>query len=103
MCLACGKTTELAGWLRVVRADRAVCPHTAGSVRTSSHNWNNRIELTIPYVDAAFIADQFNRYRKQQKVYLNRNLTNTTNSFKTPPGGALRPGLTARERGSRAC
>ena len=28
--------------------------------------------LIIPYVDATFVADQFNRYRKSQRVFLNR-------------------------------
>ena len=42
------------------------------------------LPLVIPYVDAVFVADQFNRYRKQQRVYLNRNLTNSANTFTTP-------------------
>ena len=42
------------------------------------------LPLVIPYVDAVFVADQFNRYRKQQRVYLNRNLVNHANTFSTP-------------------
>jgi hypothetical protein len=35
-------------------------------------------QLVVPYVDAAYVADQFNRYRKSQKVY-----TQTGASFPT--------------------
>ena len=55
-----------------------------------------RIALSIPYIDAAFVADQFNRYRKQQKVYLNRNLINHTNTFR--PGVDARGGAHTRRK-----
>jgi hypothetical protein len=55
--------------------------------------------LTIPYVDAAFVADQFNRYRRQHRVFLNRPLTNGVNTFEgaNPAGEAAENG--ARGRG----
>ena len=64
--LECGQRTELDG------------------LRQGANRRDLWIPLVIPYVDAVFVADQFNRYRKQQNVYLNRNLTNHNNTFQPP-------------------
>lgn len=42
------------------------------------------LTLVIPYVDATYVAAQVNRYCRQQRVYLNRNLVNHSNTFMTP-------------------
>jgi hypothetical protein len=34
----------------------------------SARDQSNHSKLVIPYVDAAYVADQFNRYRKQHRV-----------------------------------
>ena len=65
ICIESGQRLALEGW----RANRRKCLY---------------IPLVMPYIDAAFVADQFNRYRKQQRIYLNRNLSNSSNTFVPP-------------------
>lgn len=65
ICMESGQKVHLDGW----RGSRARCLF---------------LPLVIPYIDAAFVADQFNRYRKQQRIYLNRNLSNPSNTFVAP-------------------
>ena len=77
----------------------------------SQHQHDSFTTLTISYVDAAFVADQFNRYRRQHRVFLNRPMTNGNNTFEagsnepSEAGDAGRPGGGGgcRTGGARGC
>ena len=75
------------------------------SLKTMRDNRNRAtwVQVMIPYIDAAFLADQFNRYRKQQKVYLNRNLSHTANTFSPPSEQQQEEGSHEAHRNRRPC
>ena len=103
------RTVGSPGWVRCqcVHLYRFILHHTGQTVMLSGlRECRNRdlwVPLVIPYVDAAFVADQFNRYRRQQKVFLNRNLVNHNNTFTTPSEQSNQSSPPPMGGGSKPC
>jgi hypothetical protein len=76
------------GWVRCqcvylmhfVRAQDPSLAHTPLKASALSDPWE-REELVMPYIGATYVADHFNRYRRRQNVYLNRQMSNHMNTL----------------------